>query len=461
MKNWIKIILVSFLFFAVMPLNANAATSKNNLTVENDQVAVSLNIPEGKTGAVTSLRLQLRVSAVSGTMEQPSFTFDSGIKSEIKDAAVIAEEDGSYLVDLILSGKKDKDIFGDNEYVKLGMLSPQPSSEEYEIKVEIVGEMDDSGQPVVRYVDASGTTAMTAPLTDTEPVIVNQEDQSSGEVFTKTPTLKASAKNGSKSVSFSWSKIEGADGYVLYEVSGNKDTKVKELSASTRSASKNYSYATTHKFKICAYKKASDGSKRFGNYSPVVSVTVGPDQVKSFSPQYKSTTKVTLSWKKTSGATGYEIYRSTKKSSGYKLVQKINKGSTTSYTMKHESGKLYYYKVKAYITKSGKTIYGNFSSASMAKTKAPALKASVKSKSVTLKWNKVSRAAGYKVYRCKTKTGKYKLVKTLKKPSQVKFTEKLPKGSKVWYYKVCAYEKPKKGSSVSGNYSSVVKAKAK
>lgn len=459
MKRWIKIAVLSFLLFAILPLSADAAESKNNLALEKNQVAVSLNIPEGKTGAITSLRLQLRVTANSGSMGEPSFAFDSSIKSEIKDAAVTKEEDGSYLVDLILSGKKDKDIFGDSESVKLGLLSPKPTSGTYEIKVEIVGEMDDSGQPVVRYVDAVGTTAMTAPIPDTEPIIITQD------TFHKTdipkPVLKASVKDGSKSVSFSWKKITGIDGYVLYEVNGKKYSQVKTLSASAENASKNYAYASTHTFSLRAYKNAKDGSKQYGDYSAPVTVTVGPDKVKSFSPQYKSTSKVTLSWKKTSGASGYKIYRSATKSGKYKLLTTVKKGTATSCTVKHENKKIYYYKIRAYITKSGKTVQGSLCGAAVGQTKSPVVKTSVKSKKVTLKWNKVSRASGYKVYRSDKKSGKYKLVKTLKKASQVKFSEKLPKGPKTWYYKVCAYETPKKGKAVNGSYSSVVKAKVK
>ena len=109
MKNWIKIILVSFFLFTIVPLTAQAAD--NNLTVKENDVTVSVNLPEGKSGVITSLRMQLSVSISSGTMNAPKFTFDSSVNSEIKDAAVIPQKDGTYLVDLILSGKKDKNIF--------------------------------------------------------------------------------------------------------------------------------------------------------------------------------------------------------------------------------------------------------------------------------------------------------------------------------------------------------------
>lgn len=63
--------------------------------------------------------------------------------------------------------------------------------------------------------------------------------------------------------------------------------------------------------------------------------------------------KVTVKWSKVSGASGYEILRSTKKSSGYSVVATIKKGSTTSYTDKKVSKKkTYYYKIRSLGTTS-------------------------------------------------------------------------------------------------------------
>lgn len=60
--------------------------------------------------------------------------------------------------------------------------------------------------------------------------------------------------------------------------------------------------------------------------------------------------KVTISYKKATGANKYEIYRSTKKSSGY---SKIATTSSTKYTdKKAKKGKTYYYKVRS-VRKTG------------------------------------------------------------------------------------------------------------
>lgn len=61
---------------------------------------------------------------------------------------------------------------------------------------------------------------------------------------------------------------------------------------------------------------------------------------------------------KVKNATGYEFYKSTKKSSGFKKVAKVQTLSTTATGL---NGK-YYYKVRAYLKKpNGKTIYSKYS----------------------------------------------------------------------------------------------------
>ena len=73
--------------------------------------------------------------------------------------------------------------------------------------------------------------------------------------------------------------------------------------------------------------------------------------------------KVTVKWSKVKGASGYKIYRSTKKSSGFKCGKTVKSGSTVKYVNKNlKKGRNYYYKVRAYRTVDGKKVYGAYSS---------------------------------------------------------------------------------------------------
>ena len=94
---------------------------------------------------------------------------------------------------------------------------------------------------------------------------------------------------------------------------------------------------------------------------------------KPTSPKAKATKgKITVSWKKVTGATGYQVYRSTKKGTGYKLVGTITKGSTVKYVDKSskKAGTKYYYKVRAVgNNEAGVPIYSSYSTPKYAKAK--------------------------------------------------------------------------------------------
>ena len=70
-----------------------------------------------------------------------------------------------------------------------------------------------------------------------------------------------------------------------------------------------------------------------------------------------SGTKETLSWKKSAGAAGYEVYRSI---DGGKFTR-LTATKTLKYTAKLTAGKSYKFKVRPYATVNGKKVYGSWS----------------------------------------------------------------------------------------------------
>lgn len=368
MKKLKRYFMIIFFLAVFMPGTVRAAGSGSGvLTVDKNEVAVSLNIPEGKTENITTLRMWLRVTLNSGTMDEPAFSFDESIQSVVKDAVVQKEEDGKYLVDLIISGKKGQSLFQNSESAKIGRVSLKPGSKEYQITVEIAGEMGSTQEAAARYVDSNGLSAMLAPLADTAPAVVKNE---SAEAYNKTTKLKTSilkdVKKGTYSVVFKWKSVSDADGYQIYEYDG-KTKKYKSIAtiknAKVTAYSKKYGFTTSHMFKIRPYQLKPDNSKLYGNYSPEAKITVPPAQVKSFQAKRKSAAKASLSWKKVSGAKGYQIYRSTKRDGKYTLVKTIKKGTTEKCsTIKQKNGTVYYYRIRAYVTNAGgKDVYGAFS----------------------------------------------------------------------------------------------------
>ena len=95
-----------------------------------------------------------------------------------------------------------------------------------------------------------------------------------------------------------------------------------------------------------------------------------------------------------------------------------------------------------------------------AKVSTPKLTAKASAKSIKLSWKKIPRASGYRIYKSRTKNGKYTLVKKITKGTAQSFTDKKVKGSSVWYYRICAFEKQGK-KMVSGDFSGLKKVKVK
>ena len=125
-------------------------------------------------------------------------------------------------------------------------------------------------------------------------------------------------------------------------------------------------------------------------------------------------TGITVKWNKVSGATGYQIYH--KAGSGsWKLAKTITSGSTTSWVdANRTNGTKYQYKVRAYESVGGTKVYGNYSAIKTKYFVAQPKISSITNTStgITVKWNKITGATAYRVYR-KVGTGDWKLWKTV------------------------------------------------
>lgn len=190
------------------------------------------------------------------------------------------------------------------------------------------------------------------------------------------------------------------------------------------------------------------------------SPTLSKPTVKVSSNSYNSNK---LSWNKVTGASGYEVLRSTSKNGTYKSVKTITSGSTVSYTDKSlATGTTYYYKVRAYRTVDKKKVYSSYSSVVSAKPvlKTPSVKLTLGSKKATIKWEKISGASGYEVYRATSKSGKYSKIKTITKNSTVSYVNSSLTKNKTYYYKVRAY-RTVNGKKIYSSYSVAKSVKVK
>ncbi|MCQ4635651.1 leucine-rich repeat protein [Anaerovorax odorimutans] len=177
------------------------------------------------------------------------------------------------------------------------------------------------------------------------------------------PTARA-ASAGYNKTKVTWSGISGAAGYEVYRAtkSNGSYSKLRTLSASSRSyTDTGRTTGTTYYYKVRAYKTIS-GTRYLGDYSPVASAKPTLAKVTKVKARRGGSQKIKVTWKRTTGASGYTVYRSLKKNKSYKAVKTIKKAKTVKYTTgKLKKGKRYYFKVRAYRKVKGKKVYGAYS----------------------------------------------------------------------------------------------------
>lgn len=251
------------------------------------------------------------------------------------------------------------------------------------------------------------------------------------------PTNVKAAASSYNSVKLSWTKADDVTGYEIYRSTSSTGTYTKiATTSSTSYTNTSLNTGTTYYYKIKSYKTGTP--TQYSDYSKAVSakpVLSTPTSVKAVSSSYNS---VKTSWAAVSGASGYEVYRSTTSTGTYTLA-----GTTTSTSFNNTgltTNKTYYYKVKSYRIVASKKVYGNYSSIVSAKP-IPSVPtnfnvAKVNSTSSKISWSSVSGASGYEIYRSTSSTGSYSLVKSTTSTSYT--NSGLTKG-KTYYYKVRAY----------------------
>lgn len=160
----------------------------------------------------------------------------------------------------------------------------------------------------------------------------------------KVTGLKAK-KVTSTTVALSWKKAAGASEYIVsYSTNGKKwkTAKTKKTSITLKKLSSNKKYY----FKVQAIKGALKGEE-----SSKINATTRVAAVTGLKAKTKKKTSITLSWKKVTGATGYEVYRLQGKK--WKKAGTVKKGKTTTYTVKKlKKNTSYKFKVRAVKSKN-------------------------------------------------------------------------------------------------------------
>lgn len=165
-------------------------------------------------------------------------------------------------------------------------------------------------------------------------------------------------KGAGKSLKFSYSEQKGASGYEVSLYKGKKSVKVI-YTTKTSYTFKKLKENTQYIVKVRAFMNM--GGKKYGQYSSALTVKTATKAPTKLKVTKKSKSAV-LQWSKMKGASGYEVYMSSKKTSGYKKIATLSSASKTKYTKKKlRSKKTYYFKVRSYTTKNKCKSYSGFS----------------------------------------------------------------------------------------------------
>lgn len=195
--------------------------------------------------------------------------------------------------------------------------------------------------------------------------------------------------------------------------------------------------------------------KGIGNYSSEVkkTFTIIPSKVSGLKTASTSAHAIKLSWTKPlCGVNGYELYRYDTKTKTYVKIKTITLSTTTSYTnSKLKSATNYQYKVRAFKIINGVKVYGAFSSThnTCTATGTPSFKLVSGKKSATVNWTKVNGASSYAVYYKTSKTGNWKLLKSLGADTTT-YTKNYLKSNTKYYFTVKAVKKNGTVKGVSG-----------
>ncbi|QGQ98997.1 S-layer protein [Paenibacillus psychroresistens] len=250
-----------------------------------------------------------------------------------------------------------------------------------------------------------------------------------------TPAGVNASLTNSGAIKIKWTAISGATGYNVYRSTSLNGTYLKINTSAISSNSytnTGLSAGATYYYKVTAVKPGVESAQ-----SNAVFVTLKPSVPVGLNTATNSTSSITITWTAVSGAASYNVYRATSNGGNYTKINTTAVG-TNSYTNTGlTAGKTYYYKVSA-VNAGGESDRSNAKSA-ITKPNAPTgVKADdISDDSIKLKWNDVSGAASYNVYRSLTPNGTF----TKRNSSAIgnnKYEDRnLNKGT-TYYYKITA-----------------------
>jgi len=276
----------------------------------------------------------------------------------------------------------------------------------------------------------------------------------SNKPIPSTPVLTATSI-AYDSLKITWAAIAGATGYELYHL--DPSTSAYDLLSDTALLTYTESGLVTganSSYKIKAYRLVGD-TKVYSLESTVITAKAIPSTVTGFAVSSPKYSELSLSWTAVTGATGYEVSRSTAIAGTYTVLANVE--SAVSYVSTGLAfNTTYYYKIRPYTTVNSVKVYGGLSAVVSGKTALVSVSGqAARSTSYTsnyVSWPAVTGASGYEIYFSKGTSATYTLLKALTTTS---FSHTALTTNTKYNYKVRAYRLVGK-VKVYGAFSSIV-----
>ena len=253
-------------------------------------------------------------------------------------------------------------------------------------------------------------------------------------------TFKGSTVSDS-AVKLDWSKNDKATGYVIEQYKGGKWTALATTKNNTTLTFtvKGLASATVYSFRIKSFRTVN-GKTDYSEYTSLKAATsfggVNNLTVKSY-----TASAITLAWNKNASANGYVVEQY--KGGKWTQIAKTSSNATVTYTVNGlKADTRYTFRVRAYKTAAGKTIYSEYARLA-AKTRIAKVASfrvtGTTTSAVELSWNKNAKATGYiiEIYR----GGKWTAIATTKNNTTLRFTMKGLARNTTYSFRIKAFRK--------------------
>jgi fibronectin type 3 domain-containing protein len=242
-------------------------------------------------------------------------------------------------------------------------------------------------------------------------------------------------------IGLKWDSVSNSNGYQVYYATS--ETGTYSPAGSTATDVTSYTHAglpsgITYYYKITAFDSGGRESGRTAAVSGTTPILNVPANLRTAT---QSIDRITVSWDSVSEATNYQLYYAAAETGTYSPLYTAESGVTSYIHEGLPSGTTYYYKVAALGLNDKKSANSDPVSGATGSLGVPAsLRVNTQLiDSISISWNAVSDASGYRLYYAASETGPYTPVE-LTDAGVTSYThEGLPSGT-TYYYKAAALD---------------------